>query len=308
MSANIYHLPVLTKQVINYLITDKSGTYLDGTVGGGGHSSAILHALNQHGRLIGLDIDEEAIAFAKKRLISFGDHYELKRCNFSQLSECLPGQTVAGILLDLGLSSHQIDSVRRGFSYLHSGPLDMRMDLGQRLNAEKIINEYEVKALIDIFKRYGEERYAKPIALAINMEREKNRISNTEQLANIIRRIVPFRQAIKSLSRIFQSLRIEINRELDNLTQALQQSIPKLKVNGRLVVITYHSLEDRIVKHFFNEQENPCVCPPELPVCGCNKKSTVRILTKRSLQPDQKEIDANPRSRSARLRAVEKIA
>jgi len=277
-------------------------------VGGGGHSSAILHALNQHGRLIGLDVDEEAIAFAKKRLISFGDRYELKRCNFSQLSECLQGQTVDGILLDLGVSSHQIDSVRRGFSYLHSGPLDMRMDLGQQLNAEKIINEYEVKELIDIFKRYGEERYAKPIALAINIEREKNRILNTEQLANIIRRIVPFRQAIKSLSRIFQSLRIEINRELENLTQALQQSIPKLKVGGRLVVITYHSLEDRIVKHFFNEQENPCVCPPELPVCGCNKKSTVRILTKRSLQPDQKEIDANPRSRSARLRAVEKIA
>ena len=295
------------REVIQYLVTNKSGTYIDCTIGGGGHSLAILESLNKNAKLIGLDLDEEAISFSRNRLVSYKNQVRLCQTNFMQLSEILQDEYVDGILLDLGVSSHQINTANRGFSYQKAGPLDMRMNSGQQFKAEDIVNEYDVDGLVNIFRQYGEERYARPIAIAIIFERKKNFISNTGQLVKIISKIVPFKYKIKSLSRIFQALRICVNQELTNLYEALNQSIPRLKVSGRLVVISYHSLEDRIVKNFFSSQEKPCTCPSEIPVCVCHKKPTLKILTKRAVKPAQTEIDSNVRSRSARLRAVEKI-
>lgn len=311
MNSPKFHVPILTTEVIRYLITNKSGTYIDCTIGGGGHSLAILETLNKDGKLIGIDVDHEAVAFSKKRLAKFGNQVIIKQGNFSQLAKILSDENISqvdGILFDLGVSSHQIDQKSRGFSYRIAGPLDMRMNTKQKLTAEQIVNEYDENKLANIFKKFGEERHAKQIARAICQERRKSNISDTLQLANLIVKTVPYKNRIKTLSRIFQALRIYTNKELSNLKLALIQSIPLLKKSSRLVVISYHSLEDRIVKKFFHDQENPCSCPADIPTCICGKKPILKILTKRVIKPAQDEINLNPRSRSARLRAAEKLS
>ena len=310
MNQGKFHTPVLVDQVLKFLIGSPSGVYVDGTVGGGGHSIEIVRRLNKAGKLVGIDLDEQAIAFASDRLKQFEKQTFLKKANFAKLGEILGSfeiDQVDGILLDLGVSSHQIDSSERGFSYLASGPLDMRMSTGIKTTAEKIINTYSEQDLERIFREFGEERKARYVARAIVRERGKSQITITQQLAKIIEPVVPFQHRIKSLARVFQAIRIAVNEELENLNLFLNQSLDLLKSGGRLVIIAYHSLEDRLVKEFFTGQSNPCQCPPGLPLCVCGKQATIRLLTRRVVRPSEEEIKTNPRSRSAKLRAGKKI-
>ncbi len=310
MNSNQFHVPVMKEEVIKYLITDPSGTYIDCTIGGAGHSLAILEKLTKHGRLIGIDADQQAIHFANERLQRFKNRFQLFNVNFSALADVMQDANIShveGILLDLGVSSYQINNGQRGFSYLTDGPLDMRMNRDQKLTARDIINNYSKDELSSIFREYGEERQARAIARAIVNKRKQSPVKTTKELSDIIRRIVPQKFHIKSLSRVFQAIRIRANDELINLANVLEHSIPILMEGGRLVVISYHSLEDKIVKTFLRKQSNPCTCPTSFPECICHKKPTVKILTKRVVKPSEEEINTNKRSRSARLRAAEKI-
>lgn len=310
MVAPRYHDPVLEDVATGYLITDISGIYVDCTLGGSGHALRIFKRLSPTGRLVGIDMDADALEHAKIRLKNYSDRLILIRGNFGDLEMLLNRhgiQKVNGILADLGLSSHQIDSEARGFSHQSSGPLDMRMDQSTDLRAEEIINTYSEDALYDIFKRYGEERYSRNIARRIIREREKHAIETTSQLADIITAVVPYKQEIKAKSRIFQSLRVFLNSEMRNLERLLEQSLRVIKKNGRLVTIAYQSQEDSRIKQFMKYQEKSCVCPPDFPVCVCDKKSTLKILTRRTIVPTEEEIESNSRSKSARLRAAEII-
>jgi 16S rRNA (cytosine1402-N4)-methyltransferase len=310
MIAPGYHDPVLEDVATGYLITDISGIYVDCTLGGSGHTLKILKTLSPTGRLVGIDMDEDALEHAKIRLKDYTDRIILIRGNFGDLEMLLNQhgiKKVNGIMADLGLSSHQIDSEARGFSYQSSGPLDMRMDRGSDLRAEEIINTYSEDALYDIFKRYGEERYSRNIARRIIKERDQGAIKTTSQLADIISAVVPYKQEIKSKSRIFQSLRVYLNSEMRNLERLLEQSLHVIRKNGRLVTIAYQSQEDSRIKQFMKYQEKSCVCPPDFPVCVCDKQSTLKILTRRAIVPTEEEIQRNSRSKSARLRAAEII-
>lgn len=310
MSQEKFHTPVLIDQVVKYLIGDSSGIYVDGTVGGGGHSFEILKKLAPTGSLLGIDLDEKAVEHAQKTLEPFEKRVMLKKGNFAEIGDILGSfeiDHVDGILLDLGVSSYQINAGERGFSYMAQGPLDMRMSTTIEMTAEGIINMYSEQDLERIFREFGEERKARYVARAIVKERRKSQITTTQQLVKIIEPVVPFQYRIKSLARIFQAIRIAVNKELENLQIFLNQSLGLLKSGGRLVVIAYHSLEDRRVKEFFGRQVNPCECPPGLPVCVCGKQPTIRVLTKKIVQPTEQEIKANPRSRSAKLRAAEKL-
>ncbi|MBN1154617.1 16S rRNA (cytosine(1402)-N(4))-methyltransferase RsmH [candidate division KSB1 bacterium] len=306
-----YHAPVLLNEVIQYLVTNRSGVYVDCTLGGAGHSLSILKHLDQQGLLIGIDRDEEAIEYARKRLISFENQIILVQTTFSELSSILTTEQIKevdGILLDLGISSRHIDSIERGFSYLSDAPLDMRMDSGQGLTAETVINEYSSAYLKQIFKEYGEEKFAGKIAAMIDKARQKQRIRTTGQLAEIIFQVVPYKMRMKSAARIFQSVRIFINDELTQLRNILTQILPCLKLHGRAVTLAYNSLEDRMIKEFMQEKANPCICPPDLPVCACGRLPQIRILTRKAIQPSEEELARNPRSRSVRMRCLEKIA
>ncbi len=310
MNQEKFHTPVLIDQVLRYLINDPLGIYVDGTSGGGGHSFEILKKLAPSGQLIGIDLDEKALEYAKKKLGSIGKRIRLKQGNFAKIKNILSSfdlNQVDGILLDLGVSSYQIDTGERGFSYLAQGPLDMRMSSGTKTTADEIVNTYSERDLEQIFREFGEERKARNVARVIVRERGKNQIKTTQQLVKIIEPIFPFQYRIKSLARIFQAIRIAVNQELENLQLFLNQSLDSLKSGGRFVIIAYHSLEDRIVKEFCASRANPCECPPELPVCMCGKLPTIRVLTKKIVQPTEQEIQSNPRSRSAKLRAAEKI-
>ena len=310
MKEDNFHTPVLVEEVLKYLLVNPSGIYIDGTLGGGGHSSEILKRLTSNAKLIGIDLDQEAVEKAGNRLSAFQKQIILKKGNFVEIANILDSlgfDQVDGILLDLGVSYHQIDSAERGFSYIKSGPLDMRMSKDAEMSAITIINNYSEKELEKIFKEFGEERRAHFIAKAIVKDRTKNPISTTDQIVKIIESEISFQYRIKSLARIFQAIRIAVNKELENLRSFLDQSLQLLKSGGRLVIIAYHSLEDRMVKEFFAEQSNPCHCPPEFPMCVCGKEPTIRLLTRKVIRPKEDEIKLNPRSRSARLRAVEKI-
>jgi 16S rRNA (cytosine1402-N4)-methyltransferase len=310
MSQEPFHTPVLVDLVLTYLINDRSGIYVDGTLGGGGHSLAILKKLTTRGRLIGIDWDEQAIQKAQEHLRQEASRVSIRKGNFNQITGILAAvdiKKVDGILLDLGVSSFQIDTSERGFSYLASGPLDMRASQETKLSAEEVVNDYPEHELARIFKQYGEENKARSIAQAIVRERHRKRITTTQELVKIIESRLPFGQRIKSLARIFQAIRIEVNKELENLQSFLDQSLDVLKPGGRLVIIAYHSLEDRLVKNFFYYQSHPCECPPELPVCGCGKKPALQVLIRKVVRPSAEEMKANPRSRSAKLRAAEKI-
>lgn len=315
------HISVLCDKVINFLSPKSEGVYIDGTVGLGGHSAAILEASAPNGRVIGIDLDVEALTIAKGRLHVFGERSSLINGNFAEMDVLLETRhsvhAVDGILLDLGVSSLQLDAPHRGFSFNHTGPLDMRMNPRQVLNKEReveiltamqVVNDSPMDILVDIFKRYGEERFAKRIAHRIIQTRQETPIATTTQLAEIIKRAVPESASkIHPATRVFQALRIHINAELENLAMGLDVAIQLLKPGGCLCVITFHSLEDRIVKHRFQTCARTCVCPPKTPICICEHTASLEILTKRPIVPDAVEVQGNPRARSAKLRVARKL-
>ena len=305
------HRPVLLDEVIEYLNIDPSGIYVDGTIGGGGHALAIVQRLTT-GRLIGLDQDEEAIDAAGMRLKDYKDKVTIVRSNFHEIKDVLNGLNIDkanGILLDLGVSSHQLDTPERGFSYREDAPLDMRMDQRHKKTARDIVNEYSEAELYRIIRDYGEDRFAKNIAKHIVRARQDKPIETTFQLNEIIKAAIPAKVRATSghpSKRTFQAIRIELNRELDVLKESLDDMIDLLKPGGRLTIITFHSLEDRIVKENFKVNENPCICPPDFPVCVCGRKPKGRIITKKPVLPSEEEIEENSRSKSAKLRVFER--
>lgn len=304
------HVPVLIDEAIELLAPSGDGVFLDGTVGAGGHAEAILEASAPNGRLIGIDRDPEAIRIARDRLERFGDRVELHNLNFADLNEvpALAGASLDGALLDLGVSSMQIDEMARGFSYRQDAQLDMRMGPSGE-PARDMLARADLDTLTEIFRHYGEERYARRIAREIIRERQREAITTTGRLRTIVESTIPARShPLKSVARVFQALRIAVNDELSALRTGLRLVVDRLSAGSRLVVISYHSLEDRIVKTTFREMASDCVCPPDLPVCRCDKVAEVIVLTRKPLRPGEKEIAENPRSRSARLRAAERIA
>ncbi len=309
MRQSIFHQPVLAKAAVDFLITKSDGIYVDCTTGGGGHSELILQHLDARGTLLGLDADADAIVSAGKRLETYPNK-KLKQSNFEQLDVHLMAENlvpVNGILFDLGISSFQIDNAGKGFSFQSEGPLDMRFNRDQELTAREVVNQYSRQRLEAIFRDFGEERYWRSIAAKIAAQRVIQPFETTSDLVEAIQCAVSHRFLNKTLARIFQAIRIEVNRELERLEQTLHKAFSVLADSGRMVIISYHSLEDRIVKEFFRHKALPCVCPPDFPTCVCEKKREMRILTRKPVQPTDTEIRENPRSRSARLRAAEKI-
>jgi len=306
-----YHIPVLREKVVQYLVTDPEGIYVDATVGEGGHAEAILERLHYTGRLIGIDRDEEILIIAHNRLARFHSQIKLISGNFKELKEILEREgirSVQAILFDLGVSSRQLDTPERGFSFRFDTDLDMRMDRKQSLTAAEIVNRYSRDKLTEIFRNYGEERLARQIARAIVETRKERPIKTTGQLLKLIEEVVKFpRRKIHSATRCFQALRIAVNRELEDLGESLPVAVDFLVKGGRIGVISFHSLEDRIVKQTFRLLEGKCICPPDFPVCRCGKIRKVRILTPKPLTPSPLEKQTNPRSGSARFRVAEKI-
>ena len=301
-----FHIPVLLKEVLHYLIPKKGGgVYIDCTLGGGGHSKAILERIYPDGLLIGIDRDIEAIKAARKELSNFLDRAILIRDNFKNLEEILSNlkiKVVSGVLFDLGVSSHQLRERERGFSFREDGHLDMRMDPTQKFNASTLINNYTEEELVRIFGKYGEERFSKRIARLIVLERQKNPITTTKQLADLVIRALPKakkrgRWRIHPATRVFQAIRIEVNQELDLLEKSLNQAIKVLEDKGRICVISYHSLEDRIVKNVFKKAEREKVA---------KENYGLKIITKKPIRASQEEIKRNPKARSAKLRVAEK--
>ncbi len=306
----IYHEPVLKEKVIEYLITDASGTYVDATVGTGGHAEAILESLNLNGKLIGIDRDNDSLEIAREKLGRFGKRAQFFNQSYSHLPEILQDQNlnkINGVLFDLGISSYQLDNPDRGFSHSAEGSLDMRFNREEGKRATEVVNEYPVEELARIFKEYGEERFSKKIAQAIVQKRKIKKIESTKELRDIVKSLLYTKRDIKPLSRIFQALRIEVNDELSELKKGLDAGIEALAQGARACVISYHSLEDRIVKNKFSELAKGCICPPNFPVCTCGKEKELKILTRKPVIPDEKEIEENPRARSAKLRVAEKI-
>jgi 16S rRNA (cytosine1402-N4)-methyltransferase len=312
MDENI-HTPVLLQLVTEFLRIQPAGVYVDCTLGMGGHTEAIAEALGPEGKVIGIDRDEEALELARSRLKRFGSAIEYVHGNFADLETILDERDfrdVDGILMDIGLSSYQLSRPERGFAFSLEGPLDMRMDKRAALMASDVVNEYSVEELTKIFWRFGEEKFSKRVAAAVVKYREQTKIESTTQLAAVVSGAIPRRfhgKKIHPATRTFQALRIFVNGELDNLSNALFTAIKFLKPGGRLVVIAFHSLEDRIVKQMFRKYVGGCICPPSFPVCRCDNKAIVRILTKRPLTADADEVLRNPRSRSAKMRVCEKI-
>lgn len=306
------HVSVLLSKTIDSLNVKPDGIYVDGTLGGGGHSFEVLKQLGEHGRLIGIDQDEEAIEAASKKLTQFADKVNCIRNNYSNFLTVINEQgiqKVDGIILDLGVSSHQLDTAERGFSYMKDAPLDMRMDQSQSKTARDIVNGYTELELFRMIRDYGEDSFAKNIAKHIVKNREKKEITTTGELTEIIRMAVPMKIQ-KNLGhpakKTFQAIRIECNQELFVLRETLDDMIEALNENGRICVITFHSLEDRIVKNIFRQNENPCICPSNFPICICNKKSKGRVITRKPILPAEEEIHNNARSKSAKLRVFER--
>ena len=313
MSADFQHIPVLLDEVLSLLAPEHGGTFIDGTLGGGGHAEAVLKRLSQDGRLIGIDRDWEAVRAAEDRLSAFGDRFRALHGNFFEMKALLSGAGVSeanGILLDLGVSSHQLDTPERGFSYKTEAPLDMRMDKEAPLSARDVVNDYSEAELARVIWEYGEERFSRRIAGRIVRERQGSPIETTTRLAAIVKEAIPAkyrREPQHPARRTFQALRIEVNGELKGLDRAVEDACDLLQKGGRLCIITFHSLEDRIVKQAFRRFENPCTCPPSAPVCVCGKRPKAKILTKKPLTCSEEEAARNPRSTSAKLRCVERI-
>ncbi|MBR3848532.1 MAG: 16S rRNA (cytosine(1402)-N(4))-methyltransferase RsmH [Oscillospiraceae bacterium] len=302
------HFPVMLSECIENLRIKPDGTYIDGTFGRGGHSREIAKRLSPSGKLICIDRDETAIEYGRETFSEFSNVQFIKGdfCNIPELV-C---EKADGILLDLGVSSPQLDESERGFSYMADGPLDMRMDRSQSLSAHGVVNTWSFEELRRIISEYGEERYAGKIASAIVREREKREISSTLQLVDIIKSAMPapaLREKQHPAKRTFQGIRIAVNDELGEIEAFLDKLPDMLKSGGRAVIITFHSLEDRLVKHAFRKAENPCTCPPEIPVCVCGKKPTLHVVSSKPYLPTKEEIDKNPRSRSAKVRVAERL-
>lgn len=307
------HLSVLPDEILALLNVQPGATVLDGTLGAGGHSRLILQASAPDGVLIGLDRDQDALNKAAQVLAPFGERAILRHANFSEAAQVLADLGIDGLdgmLLDLGVSSYQLDEVERGFSFRADAPLDMRMDRQSELTAADIVNESSVEDLTLIFKKYGEERWSKRIARKIERVRDEQPIETTLQLATLIQETVPggrIPARIHPATRVFQALRIRVNDELEHVAHGVEQGIDLLKPGGVLAVISFHSLEDRIVKNIFKHRANPCTCPPRLPMCACGKVADIEVLTRRGVRATEAEIDENPRSRSAIMRAIKRL-
>ncbi|MEJ5202700.1 MAG: 16S rRNA (cytosine(1402)-N(4))-methyltransferase RsmH [Anaerolineales bacterium] len=302
------HQPVLYQEIITALRPKSPGCYVDATVGAGGHAWGLLQESSPAGHLLGLDVDPQALALASQRLAVFGDRVILIQASYTTLTEQLQHlgwEKVDGIVLDLGVSSMQLDTPQRGFSFRVDGPLDMRFYPGQTLSAAKLVNELPEEELADIIWRYGEERNARRIARAICQARP---LQTTSELADVILKVSGRRTSrIHPATRTFQALRIAVNQELNALKEVLPQAVAVLAPGGRLAVISFHSLEDRIVKRFFLQESQNCICPPRQPMCTCGHHATIKIITRRPLVASVEEIQKNPRARSARLRVAEKL-
>jgi 16S rRNA (cytosine1402-N4)-methyltransferase len=306
------HKSVLLDETISNLNIKPDGIYVDGTLGGGGHSYEIASRLTEGGRLIGIDQDADAICAAGERLKEFSDRVTIVRnnyCNMADVLDELGISKVNGIILDLGVSSYQLDTAERGFTYKTDAPLDMRMDRRQSVTAKNIVNEYSEFDLYRIIRDYGEDKFAKNIAKHIVAARQVKPIETTFELNEIIKAAIPMKCRISGghpAKKTFQAIRIELNHELDVLENSIDTMIERLDAGGRLCIITFHSLEDRIVKTRFKNNENPCTCPPDFPVCVCGKKPKGKVVTRKPILPSEEELKENKRSKSAKLRVFEK--
>ena len=306
------HKSVLLEESIEALHIRPDGIYVDGTLGGGGHSYEICRRLSDRGRLIGIDQDAAAIAAATKRLEEFKDRVTIVRSNYCDMKKELGKlgiTSVDGVILDLGVSSYQLDEAERGFTYREDAPLDMRMDQRQTLSAKEVVNDYSEMELYHIIHDYGEERFAKNIAKHIVSARKEKQLETTGELIHVIKAAIPAKARATGghpAKRTFQAIRIEVNRELYVLDHSLGDMIDLLNDKGRICVITFHSLEDRIVKNKFRESENPCTCPKEFPVCICGKKPKGRVITRKPIVPSEEELEENTRSKSSKLRVFER--
>ena len=306
------HKSVLLEETITYLNIKEAGTYVDGTLGGAGHASEVCKRLGLGGRLVGIDQDAAAIAAATKRLEPFADRVVIVRDNYEHMKEILHNMQIGGvdgIVLDLGVSSYQLDTADRGFTYREDVPLDMRMDQRQEVTARDIVNSYSEMELFRMIRDYGEDKFAKNIAKHIVMERQKQEITTTGQLNDIIKMAIPMKVRMSGghpSKRTYQAIRIELNRELEVLRDHLEDMISLLNPGGRLCIITFHSLEDRIVKNAFRTAEQPCICPPGFPVCTCGRKSKGKVISRKPILPGDEELAMNSRAKSAKLRVFEK--
>ncbi len=311
---NYAHVSVLLKEAVEALVPQRGGIFVDCTAGGGGHSEEILRKTPHGARLISLDQDERAVLRCRQRLAAYGTASTVIKANFAAVGDVLDGlgiQEIDGVLWDLGVSSVQLDEADRGFSYMADAPLDMRMDRSGGKTAADIVNTYSEEELYRIIRDYGEERFSKKIASAIVEKRADKRIETTRQLADLVIRAIPavarHKENQHPARRTFQALRIEVNGELQVIEPSLRAAVERLRPGGRAAVITFHSLEDRIVKLVFGKMASPCECPPDFPICTCGKKPIVTRITKKPILPSDAEIAENPRARSAKLRVVEKI-
>lgn len=306
------HVSVLLNETIDGLNINPDGIYVDGTLGGGGHAYEVCKRLSDKGRLIGIDQDGEALEAAREHLKEFEDKITLVRSNYCEIDTILKDldiDKVNGIVLDLGVSSYQLDNLERGFSYKSDAPLDMRMDQRQVKTAADVVNTYSENELFRIIRDYGEDKFAKNIAKHIVMERQKKPFETTAQLSEVIKHSIPMKFQNKGghpAKKTFQAIRIEVNKELTVLRDSIDKMIELLNENGRICIITFHSLEDRIVKMKFRENENPCTCPPDFPVCVCGKVSKGKVITRKPIVPGDKEITENKRAKSSKLRIFER--
>lgn len=308
MDTQFHHVSVLLTEAVEGLAVRPGGSYADGTTGGGGHSEAILERLGGSGKLYCFDQDRDALEHARKRLSPYGSSVRFFHRNFSEMADVLREeglQGLDGIVLDLGVSSYQLDTPERGFSYQHDAPLDMRMDQDGAMTAADIVNNYSQEELARVIREFGEERFAASIARTIVRARERKPVLSTGELSELVKEAIPARYRRTGghpAKRTFQALRIELNHELEVLRDSLDGMIGILNPGGRLCVITFHSLEDRIVKNCFSKNENPCTCPPSFPVCVCGKKRTGHMLSRKPILPSEEEMEGNPRAKSAKLR------
>ena len=304
-----YHKPVLFNEVMDNIITDKDAVYVDCTLGGGGHTEGILESSSQGSKVVAIDQDVEAINFAKKRLEKYGNKLEIFQDNFRNIDTAvyLAGfEKVDRILMDIGVSSNQLDSAKRGFSYRFEARLDMRMDSNLKISAYEVINNFSEKEIADIIYKYGEEPKSRKIAKKIVEYRKTKKIETTTELADIVIKSIGKSMKRHPAKRTFQAIRIFVNKELEILSETLDKAVKLLNKKGKLLVITFHSLEDRIVKEKFREYENPCTCPPDIPICVCNKQSLGKIITKKPIIAKELELEENNRAHSAKLRIFER--
>lgn len=306
------HVSVLLNECLDALNIKEDGIYVDGTLGGAGHSSEILKRLSENGRLIGIDQDTDALKAAGLRLQNFNNvtYVHNNFYNIKQILDDLDVEEVDGILMDLGVSSYQLDTGERGFSYMKDAPLDMRMNRENELSAYEVVNTYSEEELYRIIRDYGEEKFAKRVATFIVNAREEKNIETTLELVEIIKNAIPAkarREGPHPAKRTFQAIRIEVNSELSILNRAIEDGVSKLSKGGRMAIITFHSLEDRIVKNKFRDLAVSCRCPKEFPICVCGEKAKVKVISRKAIEPSKEEVEINPRSRSAKLRVIEKI-